>query len=217
MRGLPIWPGGLRYWLGGFYGLFSDYGRSIVLPLLWWGVLTTLFWGLYLSVHIANHDALVASAITKVSHAKTLGNGDLPANFPIEILAVSEQQAYGVTPLQWLGQQIPQAAGSRATPPPRPALHCMGADGYRHPEWDALTLAIRKGFLFLGLDQAEVLTQINACLYGVDIASTAGRVGGELVPVLPYAVGFLSLVQTLLSAVLIFLFLLAVRNMFKIK
>lgn len=220
-----IWPGGFRYWLGGGYGLFSDYGRSVVLPLLWWGVLTTIFWWLYLSVHIANHDALVVAAKAKVEHAKTIAAGQLPDSFPIEVLAVSEQQPYRLTSTQWFGRQIAQwtdgLSALNARPqsgvPAPPTLHCMGPDGYRHPEWDAMTLAIRKGFLFLGLDQAEVLTQINACLYGVDIASTAGRVGGELVPVLPYWVGFYSLVQTFASAVLIFLFLLAVRNMFKIK
>jgi len=217
-RGEPVWPGALRYWLGGIYGLFSDYGRSITRPLFWWLVLTAIFWGLYLSVHIADHDRLVASALAKVEQARSVNAGRLPDNFPIEILAVSEQPPYGVTPAQWSGRLVLWLAyGTFAHAPPPPSLHCMGAGGYRHPEWDALTLAVRKGFLFLGLDQAEVLTQINACLYGAEIASTAGRVGGELVPVLPYWVGFYSLIQTLISAVLIFLFLLAVRNMFKIK
>ena len=82
---------------------------------------------------------------------------------------------------------------------------------------DAFLQATRKGFLFLGLDQAEVLTQMHACLFGIDVTTTAGRVGAKLVPVVPYGVNLLGLLQTILSAALLFLFLLAVRNMFKIK
>ncbi len=98
-----------------------------------------------------------------------------------------------------------------------PALHCLTGPGYRDPVADAFLLATRKGFLFLGLDQAEVLTQMHACLFGIDVTTTAGRVGGELVPVVPFGVNLLGLLQTILSAALLFLFLLAVRNMFKIK
>jgi len=28
----PVWPGGLRFWMGGVYGIVSNFGRSIALP-----------------------------------------------------------------------------------------------------------------------------------------------------------------------------------------
>ena len=119
--------------------------------------------------------------------------------------------------LQFRTPALPPPQGLAPWPaePPPPPLHCLA--GKREPWADAFFLSAKKGLLFLGLDQSEVLNQMHACLFGVDANIEAGRVGGEVVPVIPVRIGVLSLVQTVLSAALIFLFLMAVRNMFKIR
>lgn len=73
------------------------------------------------------------------------------------------------------------------------------------PHLDALYISIHKGLVIPGLGRSETLSQNYACLYG------AGKEN------IPYTVMFAGLAQTIISAVLIFLFLLALRNYFRIK
>jgi hypothetical protein len=45
------WSGFFRFWFGAFYGLTSDYGRSVALPLLWWCVAVLIGAMFYLGEH----------------------------------------------------------------------------------------------------------------------------------------------------------------------
>ena len=93
--------------------------------------------------------------------------------------------------------------------------------GPSEPWVAALGLSLRKGLLFIGLDSTDKLNQIYACLYDVftepGTKIEPGGLTAGFIPVIPDSIAFLSIVQLLLSAVLIFLFLLAVRNHFRIK
>lgn len=79
----------------------------------------------------------------------------------------------------------------------------------------ALYLSIRKALIFPGLGPDQKLDQSYACLYGSTKLSADGS--DRVIPVIPDSVAYLGIAQTLISAVLIFLFLLAVRNQFRIK
>jgi Pentapeptide repeats (9 copies) len=70
---------------------------------------------------------------------------------------------------------------------------------------NAFELSLRKGLLALGWEKSSRLDQIYSCLYG------------KAEPAVSFAVSMGGLVQTVLSAVFIFLFLLALRNRFRIK
>jgi len=70
--------------------------------------------------------------------------------------------------------------------------------------------------IFPGLGQDQKLDLAYACLYGTTSLNAAGAANGDI-PIIPDSVAYLSIAQTLLSATLIFLFLLAVRNHFRIK
>lgn len=145
-KGKPIWPGGGRYWGGWFYQIFSDFGRSMLRPVLGWiGAIIASMW-FYLSDFAA-------------------GLGDFP-------------------------------------------VVCRAGQG--EPFYAALYLAIHKGSIVAGLGGSEKIEQVYACLYG-----TFG--GDRYLPVIPDAVVYAGLIQTLFSAVMVFLFLLAVRNHFRIK
>ena len=80
---------------------------------------------------------------------------------------------------------------------------CSGSD----PVTAALYLSVNNGLVISGLGRSEKLMQSYACLYGKN----------ELGPIMPDAVVFSGIAQTVLSAVLIFLFLLALRNYFRIR
>ncbi|MBL6928040.1 MAG: pentapeptide repeat-containing protein [Rhodospirillales bacterium] len=122
-----VWPGGTRYWAGWFYQVFSNFGRSMMLPILWWCASTFAFALIYKSNQITDCD----------------------------------------------------------------------------PWASALYLSVRKGLIFAGLADTEKLRLTYECLYGDGV--------------FPDAVAYAGLGQTLFSTALIFLFLLAVRNHFRIK
>jgi len=157
-RGAPVWQGGARYWLGLGYQCFSDFGRSMALPVVWWGVLTAFFALVYLGQHLPEKH--------------------LP---------------YAPRLMVW------QANGY--TPP----LECAEPQSTT-PLASAIFLAFHRGSV-AGLGGSEKIAQAYACLYGEERGA----------PLIPDAVAFAGMAQTLLSAPLIFLFLLSVRNHFRIK
>ncbi|MCY4385871.1 MAG: pentapeptide repeat-containing protein [Desulfurellaceae bacterium] len=133
------------FWLGVFYQLFSDFGRALIRPLLWWAVGVLVFAGIYLSHYPGNGEWFLLECIA--------GTG-------------------------------------------KPWVAALGLSLHR-------SLPALSGF-------RDTLPQFHACLYGVHSES-------PFRPIIPDVVSFLSVPQVLFSAVMIFLFLLAVRNHFRIK
>lgn len=85
--------------------------------------------------------------------------------------------------------------------PTLPALACLVGDG--SPATSAFYLSFRRGLILPGLGDTDRLAQDYACLYGEQV--------------FPTWVMYAGLGQTVFSAVLVFLLLLAVRNHFRIK
>ena len=82
----------------------------------------------------------------------------------------------------------------------------------------AVALSWRNTIPLTGLGAPEKLNQVYRCLYGVeDSAASPGFPESRLPPRIPDRIAFYSVLQTVISAVLIFLLLLAVRNHFRIK
>lgn len=75
---------------------------------------------------------------------------------------------------------------------------------------EAFHLALRTGFLILDPSD-DSAHRTYGCLYGIE------ELGNNSVPVVPSAVSYFMIVQKLFSAVFIFLFGLALRNMLKMK
>ena len=71
----------------------------------------------------------------------------------------------------------------------------------------ALGVSVVNAFPFAAISSSDLLNQFYVCLYGIQ----------ESAPVIPYVVIFASVIQFFVSAALLFLFLLAVRNHFRIK
>ncbi len=140
--------------MGLFYKVLSNFGRSMVLPLVWWGL--------------------------------ALGG------------------------FAWLCQREHASAAGRF------ASVCLCRAG---GSWSAaLGLSIRKALPFAGVASSNKLDRIYACLYGIHGESpTSGDLPERFAPVIPDAVDYIGIGQLLLSLVLIFLFLLAVRNQFRIR
>ena len=91
----------------------------------------------------------------------------------------------------------------------------MCADQHRHvrdrPRHRGVHTALKNGFLFIDWDRSEAARRTLGCLYGLTSD------GNNTYPKVPSAVTVASIMQNLLSAVLIFLLLLGIRNLLKLK
>lgn len=76
---------------------------------------------------------------------------------------------------------------------------------------EAWSLALKNGFVFIDWDRAEAARRTYGCLFGLTSD------GSNTYPVVPRAVSIAGLIQNVLSAVLIFLLLLGIRNLLKLK
>ena len=140
------WHG--RYWFGLLYQIFSNFGRSLLLPLAWLAGELFIFTGAY---YCLRHDAEA---------------------FP----------GAGANPLSCASVNTGESLVA------------------------AFSLSLHRSLAGLS-SMGERLPDFHASLYGVCDGSS----------IVPNVVSFLGVVQTVISAGLIFLFLLALRNFFRIR
>jgi hypothetical protein len=95
------------------------------------------------------------------------------------------------------------------------SLGCLAGSG--EPWQAALWISARKALLFFGLDSSDKLTQHYACLYGVIPPTTSSKLPSGVYLDVPDSVIALGVAQHIISAVLLFLLLLAIRNHFRIR
>lgn len=187
-----IWPGAARYWAGWFYQVLSNFGRSLVLPLLWWAVALAGFAVAYLWQHIAT--------------------------------AAQTRAGYAFSTLGWVWMKALSCIPFAGFPAP-PPLTCISTNpivtAATEPWAASVYLSVRRALIFNTGDDQDKLTFAYACLFG-DYSKelTVGQQATpafRVIPHIPDAVSALAISQSLLSAALIFLFFLAVRNQFRIK
>jgi hypothetical protein len=187
-----VWLGFFRFWFGILYGLFSNYGRSVARPALWW----------FLGVAVAAVFYLGEQPGMAWQRALAEHRG-----------AVSP---YAATTLEAWRQRRPCYE-----PRPRPTAFTSGEvsvialseklRAQTSAPYEALQLALRDGFLFLYGD-ADTAHRTYGCLFGVELYG-----GGTPVAIVPPQIGMWSALHKLYSAIMIFLFGLALRNMLKMK
>ncbi|MCI4664284.1 MAG: pentapeptide repeat-containing protein [Neomegalonema sp.] len=166
----PLWPNAAQYWLGILFQLFSNFGRSMMRPILWWSVFVALFAGVNLQAHLTEAATLRRAA---------------PANV-----------------FEWVAEGAP-------------ALKCIAGRGEAGAE--ALYLSAARGLVFTGLVGGARTPQTYACLYGTTEAINGPTLPGQYTPVVPPTVTYVAMGHLLLSVGLITLFLLALRNHFRIR
>jgi Pentapeptide repeats (9 copies) len=196
-KGAHMWKSVLGFWSGLAYGLFSNYGRSLLQPALFWLAGVALGAVCYVSQSPAMIEARAA--------ARASGSYATVATLRMAAEA-------------WLVKTVPCHAGG-AIPP-------KDADGNLPPYIGALSQSLQSGTdianeawhlafrnAFIVLDGSnEAAHRTYGCLYGVELYG-----GSNPLAVVPSAVSTISAAQKLFSALMIFLFGLALRNMLKMK
>ena len=96
-------------------------------------------------------------------------------------------------------------------------VQCVSGPG--DPQVAVWILSVHKAFPFTGIGSSGKLEQIYTCLYGLQPSNpfAQGPLSTGPYPNIPDSVAFLGVLQFFLSAVLIFLFVLAIRNWFRIR
>jgi uncharacterized protein YjbI with pentapeptide repeats len=179
-RGLPafvprVWE--WRFWFGLLFGAFSNFGRSLWRPLLFWSILLLGFASLYLGEH------------EDMRRARAALN---PTGTWSTLLAYAET-----------------TSAALANPPA-----CKHGDRELFAATNAVTesfqLSLRNALVFEGV-RPDATRRTLGCLYGLE------HVGDQEYPKVWPSVSLASTLQSLASGLLIFLFLLAVRNLLRLK
>ena len=104
------------------------------------------------------------------------------------------------------------AAGHNCVPPiSDQSQSTINALKKTNAPYESFYLSLKNALVFIDWDRSEAARRTFGCLYGFE------KDGSNFVPIVPLAVSILNIVQNILSAILIFLFGLALRNMLKLK
>ncbi len=203
------WAGLFRFWFGYFYQWFSDFGRSLARPL------------------IASWVVLIASAAFFLSQTDVMRRELAPqeASYLSGTVRTARHALFNAVPCysppptpaaSWRGAWPWWRRGAKISSPPAPTESQTG--GLTEPlrsqtgaRAEALHLAFRNAFVVLD-GSGEAAHRTFGCLYGVELYG-----GSNPLAIVPSAVSTVSAGQKLFSALMIFLFGLALRNMLKMK
>jgi hypothetical protein len=204
-----VWAGWFRFWSGCFYEWFSDFGRSLARPLIASWVVLIAAAAFFLSQtdvmqrELAPREASYFSGTVRTArHA--LFNA-VACYSPAPAPAASWRGAW---PWWRRGAKLGPATsfdGSQTGGLIEPFRSQTNARA------EALHLAFRNAFVVLD-GSAEAAHRTFGCLYGVELYG-----GSNPLAIVPSAVSTVSAIQKLFSALMIFLFGLALRNMLKMK
>lgn len=193
------WGGFYRFWFGLLYQLLGDFGRSVLRPLMLWVVATAVATLFFLGQHeeVAKARAAMRAQGTLTSLVSYATSAYEAWNAPQACVSAEKRE------------KVRKADGSEeeiavVSPLRKPVREQTNA------ATEAFHLAFRNAFIILdgGADAAH---RTFGCLYGIE------RYGDNPVAIVPSNVTWASGLQKAFSAVLIFLFGLALRNMLKMK
>jgi hypothetical protein len=185
----PFGEGMGRFWFGWLYGGLSNFGRSFGRPLMAWVASIPLFALIYLA---ERHNSYLAGAPAAVVSEAPI----FPA-WPREASAQSLSHWFG-SALDWLSRSLVnlfQGGG------------CISGESGATGE--AFFLSLKNALFFIGWESEDAARRVYSCLYGFESSA------GEPVLRVPLIVSSTAILQNLLSAFLIFLTILALRNVLK--
>jgi hypothetical protein len=189
----PFGSGLGRFWFGWLYGGLSDFGRSFGRPMLTWALSIPVFALAYLAVRRGDYFASAPQRATAVAEAPLLPPWPQEAN----VHAVLDWMSAA---LHWIGASIQHLFSSGG---------CIAGESGATAE--ALFLSLKNAFFFLGWESQDAARRVYACLYGFDAGA------GEQALRVPLAVSTMAIVQNIISAFLLFLVLIAFRNLLRTR
>jgi hypothetical protein len=188
----PFGKGIGRFWFGWIYGGFADFGRSFARPLAVWALSIPLFALVYLAAR---------EVIEPGGSPGAAATGKLPP------LPAWPQQANVQAVLHWLtgaGEWLVLSVKQLFS-----TSGCVAGDSSASAE--AFFLSLKNSLFFLGWESQDAARRVYGCLYGFD-----GAPGAQTLRV-PLSISTTAIAQNIVSAFLLFLVLLAIRNILKTR
>jgi Pentapeptide repeats (9 copies) len=187
----PFGDGLARFWIGWLYGGVSDFGRSLVRPVVLWVASILVFTLVYLSQRQASYFATAPGPVASGAPI-----------FPVWPAhpSVASLFSWAGSTLQWLFLSVFNLFAGGG---------CIAGDSGATGE--ALFLSLKNSLFFLGWESPEAAHRVYGCLYGFDASA-----GGATVNV-PLSVSTVAIIENMFGAMLIVLFLLAVRNLLRAR
>ena len=198
------WRSFYRFWFSCLYWLLSDYGRSLVRPFIAWLLCTVIF-----AVYFLGQNAEMATQRKKYHRGGIYGQA--------------------ITYSTIAAEQVRKPGGPYCYPGTLPKPEVANAQDKRPDDVqtgfsglveevraktnlvnEALSIAYHNAVIVLD-SSGDSMHRAYGCLYGIE------RYGGNPVAYVPRNVAIASGIQKMLSAIFIFLFGLALRNMLKVK
>jgi hypothetical protein len=179
------------------YDAFSDFGRSLLRPFLLWFLCIVGF-----AVYFLGQNPDMASRRKDLHRGGVLGQ-------TISYSRAAWEAAAGKLPVSCISSTLPtgdpekdsQSGFTGLSEPIRGRTNLVN---------EALTIAYHNALIVLD-SSGDSMHRAYGCLYGIE------RYGGNPIAYVPRSVAIASGIQKVLSAVFIFLFGLALRNMLKVK
>ncbi len=187
----PLGSGVTRFWIGWLYGGVSNFGRSLTRPLALWMATVFVFCLVYLG---ERRSAYFASAPGPVADGAPI--------FPVwpDHPGLGSIVGWVASTLWWLVLSIVNLFAGGG---------CISGDSGASGE--ALFLSLKNALVLFGWESPDAARRVYACLYGFE-----GKPGSSLVRI-PLSVATTAIVENILGGVLIFLFLLALRNLMRTR
>lgn len=207
MRARRFWydtPKNSVFWLGLLYEKFSNFGRDILRPLIWWLVLVAFSAGIYLAI----------------SHSTIPTNPGTVFRSQVEQISVAghdeDRGSVTSTLTRWYSNIANWTYSISAILNQFGCSHEIPNDNTFHGSnaiWASIQFSLKNAFILGGTPTVSANDKSAACLFGAKY--TLSRV--ELTPAMPGLVLVIASIESILGTVLIFLSLLGVRNHFRIK
>jgi hypothetical protein len=189
----PLGKSFARFWIGYLYGGVSDFGRSIVRPMVLWLATILVFTLLYLG---QRQSAYFASAPGPVADG-----GAIFPTWPADPGFISVLQWLGGIVWWFLLSIFNLFSGGG----------CIAGDGGASAE--ALFLSLKNSLFFLGWESPDAARRVYSCLYGFDGIT----VSGERLVRVPLSVSTTAIIENMVGITLLLLFLLALRNLLRAR
>jgi uncharacterized protein YjbI with pentapeptide repeats len=187
------WSGFLRFWFGLIYQLTSDFGRSVARPVIGWGLMLVIAAALYLAESNEAARRFVAAATVQAELEKPAPAAADRGNLFTALFIK------GVPCVTGQGKKIISLPDEVA--------------GQTNAATEALHLALSNGFVIGDVGGGDDgARRTYGCLYGLEQDAS-----GNTYPLVPGRVALVSKLQKVISALFIFLFGLAIRNMLRLK
>ena len=186
----PLGTGMSRFWFGLLYGAMSNFGRSVIRPLLFWALTVLGFSLIYLGLRRA--DDFASAGAPAWQNGTSLLLPQWPSGG-----SVVDMLEWGASALGWFMLSIVNLFAGGG---------CIS--GKTGATGEALFLSFKNSLFFLGWESPDASRRVYRCLYGFD--SVSGN--GEALVRVPLSVSVTATLENMIGLTFIILFVIAAEH-----